>query len=168
MDYLPPLRRYVLEMRYKPMPRYTKGVVVKPTSSRASSVGKLFIQPRVTIADGSTALLDDLLGPRFAVLMWGQDPRLHMNEATRQLWCRLDAQFVTVCPRSQLSGFDHSDGESLIVGDHSEALKHWFDTHNVSIAIVRPDRFVAAATTPAELSDDTNHLYRSMYGISEA
>ena len=67
------MKSYFSEMRFKPMPRYTKGVVVDPTSARLgtararltsklipvltannhnSAVGVQFIQPRVNTKDG--------------------------------------------------------------------------------------------------------------------
>ena len=44
---LPALKRYVLEMRFKPMPRYEQGAVVHPEPRGDSPAGTLFVQPAV-------------------------------------------------------------------------------------------------------------------------
>ena len=73
---VPSLKRYVLEMRFKPMPRYEHGAVVHSDPRRAESpVGTLFIQPRVDTRTQQNVLLDDVLGPWFAVLCWNNNPR---------------------------------------------------------------------------------------------
>ena len=62
----PPLKRYVLEMRFKPMPRYEQGAVVHAVDAAAapgSPVGTLFIQPRVDTREQQNVLLDDVSGP---------------------------------------------------------------------------------------------------------
>src|SRR5690606_27072703 len=44
LNYVPPAKRYLLEMRFKPMPQYRTGALVqaKGISGKASPVGKLF------------------------------------------------------------------------------------------------------------------------------
>jgi len=167
LDYVPPLRRYVLEMRYKPMPRYSGGVVTQVGREQATPVGRLFIQPRVATAEGANVLLDDVLGPRFAVIMWGQDPRAHMDEATVRLWSTLEAQFVTARPSTHVGpAHERVGSDTVVVWDANGALKAWFESNDVSIVVVRPDRFVAAATTPSGIARDTAHLFRAMHALS--
>jgi 3-(3-hydroxy-phenyl)propionate hydroxylase len=164
MEFVPSVRRYVLEMRYKPMPRYHQGVVTPVPKGVASPVGRLFIQPRVLTVDGTSVLLDDVLGPRFAVIMWGQDPRAHLDDASARLWSTVDAQFVAARPATQVGANQAPTAPgTIVVSDATGALKTWFETNNVSIVVVRPDRFVAAATTPAGISRDTGHLFRALY-----
>ena len=73
---VPSLKRYVLEMRFKPMPRYEQGAVVQSEPRRTDSpVGTLFVQPRVDTREHQNVLLDDVLGGGFAVLCWNNNPR---------------------------------------------------------------------------------------------
>src|SRR6201995_923337 len=68
---VPSLKRYVLEMRFKPMPRYEQGAVVHPEPRRTDSpVGTLFVQPRVDTREHQDVLLDDVLGGWLSVLCW--------------------------------------------------------------------------------------------------
>jgi 3-(3-hydroxy-phenyl)propionate hydroxylase len=175
-DYVPPFKRYIVEMRYKPMPTYTKGVIVGAGEPAApAALGKLFIQPRVRQRDGSTPLLDDVLGPWFAVVAWGHDPRPHLpSESLRDLET-LNARVVVVRPATQLNweaNGDHasaSDNSGVtIVGDETGALKTWFDDQGSSIVVLRPDRFVAAMARPLDLAEQLARLRALIGGRAQA
>ena len=59
---VPALKRYVLEMRFKPMPRYDQGAVYHPKPPTADApAGTLFIQPRVDTREQTNVLLDDVI-----------------------------------------------------------------------------------------------------------
>lgn len=96
-------REYFADMKFKPMPRYQRGVVadhlsLTPGTARAklsvkdallipfknaqrkeSAVGRMFIQPQVAAPE--PRLLDTVLGERFAVLTWGMDPQRFLRDA---------------------------------------------------------------------------------------
>src|SRR6185312_14103474 len=73
---VPSLKRYVLEMRFKPMPRYEHGAVIHDEPrDPGSPVGTLFVQPSVDTRTQRDVLLDDVLGEWFAVLCWNNHPR---------------------------------------------------------------------------------------------
>ena len=143
---VPTLKRYILEMRFKPMPRYTQGAIahVEPTSP-TSPTGTLFIQPRVDTRDAQNLLLDEVMGSGFAVLSWNNNPRTLLGEAAFTRWKSLGANFVAVRPMTQLHWTGHDDHEVVIVGDRTGALKAWFDVHAESVLVLRPDRCIAGA-----------------------
>ena len=97
---VPSLKRYVLEMRFKPMPRYEQGAVVHASTPPApgSAVGTLFIQPRVDTREQQNVLLDDVIGPWFAVLCWNNDPRRLLGEQAFARWKALGASFIAARP----------------------------------------------------------------------
>ncbi|MGF2945102.1 bifunctional 3-(3-hydroxy-phenyl)propionate/3-hydroxycinnamic acid hydroxylase [Mycobacterium sp. Lab-001] len=143
---VPTLKRYVLEMRFKPMPRYDQGAVVHSGPARADSpVGTLFIQPRVDTRTRHDVLLDDVLGTWFAVLCWNNNPRKILGETAFGHWKALGACFFALRPVTQLHWEGHDDPDVVVVGDRSGGLKSWFDTHEESVLFLRPDRCVAAA-----------------------
>lgn len=143
---VPSLKRYVLEMRFKPMPRYEHGAVVHAEPGRSDSpVGTLFIQPRVDTRDRQDVLLDDVLGTWFAVLCWNNNPRTLLGEAAFASWKALGARFFALRPVTQLHWTGHDDPDVVIVGDRRGDLKAWFDTHSDSVLFLRPDRCVAGA-----------------------
>ncbi|WP_036570065.1 bifunctional 3-(3-hydroxy-phenyl)propionate/3-hydroxycinnamic acid hydroxylase [Nocardia sp. BMG51109] len=144
---IPPVRRYVLGMRFKPMPRYERGAVVHRWSrSPNSSVGTLFVQPRVDTRDRANVLLDDLLGPRFAVLCWNNRPREVLGAEQFEKWKALGARFFELRPATQLHWTGHDDPDVTVLGDGTGALKRWFDGQHDSVLFLRPDRCVAGAT----------------------
>jgi len=143
---VPTLKRYILEMRFKPMPRYQQGAVfhAEPPSD-TSPTGTLFIQPRVDTREQQNVLLDDVLGPGFAVLCWSNNPRAFLGGEAFDRWKALGAKFVAARPMTQLHWTGHDDPDVVIVGDRTGALKSWFDTHTDSVLFLRPDRCVAGS-----------------------
>ncbi len=143
---VPSLKQYVLEMRFKPMPRYEQGAVVHPEPRRPDSpVGTLFIQPRVDTREQRNVLLDDVLGDWFAVVCWNNNPRELLGEEAFARWKALGARFIALRPLTQLHWAGHDDPGVVVVGDATGELKAWFDTHAESVLFLRPDRCVAGA-----------------------
>ena len=143
---VPSLKRYVLEMRFKPMPRYEQGAVVHSNPRPAESpVGTLFVQPRVDTRTQQDVLLDDVLGDWFAVLCWNNSPRKILGDEAFAKWKALGARFVALRPLTQLHWTGHDDPDVVVVGDRGGALKSWFDTHQESVLFLRPDRCIAGA-----------------------
>jgi 3-(3-hydroxy-phenyl)propionate hydroxylase len=195
MNVFPSVKRYFVEMRFKPMPRYEAGVVLLPAPKEtggwlarllersgnsapgrllglmsqkresligrlaygrdplaASPVGRMFIQPRVRLADGRVVLLDDAIGNGFAVLAWGADPTFGLTPEARARWARLGARFVIAKPDVQLEHADDVPEGVLAIGDVTGRLKEWFSRVPESVVLLRPDRFVAGVCTPQQVS----------------
>jgi len=196
MNVFPSVKRYFVEMRFKPMPRYEAGVVLLPPPQStggwlarllersgnsapgrllglmsqkrdsligslaygrdplaASPVGRMFIQPRVRLADGRVVRLDDAIGNGFAVLAWGADPTFGLTPQARALWERLGVRFVVAKPDVQLDYADDVPEGVLALGDVQGRLKEWFGRLPQSVVLLRPDRFVAGVCTPQQVSD---------------
>lgn len=148
---VPSLKRYVLQMRFKPMPRYESGAVLHTAPD--SPVGTLFVQPRVDTRDRQNVLLDDVLGTGFAVLCWNNSPGKLLGAKAFADWQHVGARFVAARPSTQLHWTGHDDPDVLIVGDRDGDLKAWFDQHRESVLFLRPDRCIAAACI-AQLAPD--------------
>ncbi|AEA60172.1 2-polyprenyl-6-methoxyphenol hydroxylase [Burkholderia gladioli BSR3] len=151
--FAPGLRNYVLQMRFKPMPSYTKGVVL-PGTSRA--LGRMLPQPDVETVDGQRRKLDDVLGPWFSIIGWRADPQAAMSEATRSYWRLLGVRFVQVNRSRSGTGRDARLGsrhDTVCVEDIDNALADWFEANPDGFALIRPDRYVAAQTNAAGLDD---------------
>ncbi|UGT68243.1 bifunctional 3-(3-hydroxy-phenyl)propionate/3-hydroxycinnamic acid hydroxylase [Nocardia gipuzkoensis] len=169
---IPPVRRYVLGMRFKPMPRYERGAVVHDWSrSPASSVGTLFVQPRVDTTDRADVRLDEVLGPWFAVLCWNNRPREVLGSTAFERWKALGARFFEARPSTQLHWTGHDDPDVVVVGDRTGALKRWFDGQRDSVLFLRPDRCVAGASIAQlapELSADLLDTLDLLQGGNDA
>src|SRR5690606_9739152 len=123
------------------------------------SVGTLFIQPRVSDQTGAVRLLDDVLGLRWAVLAWNNDPkRLLSKEAVADLE-RLGTVFVQAVPEVQRPWAAERASEGVLtIGDAQGRLKKWFDDKPVSVLFVRPDRVVAAESLAVQAVDTAERL----------
>jgi 3-(3-hydroxy-phenyl)propionate hydroxylase len=166
---VPTLKRYVLEMRFKPMPRYEQGAIahVDGQPRRATSpTGTLFIQPRVDTRDGQNQLLDDVIGPGFTVLAWNNDPRRLLGDLAFTRWKALGARFVAVRPLTQLHWTGHDDPDVVIVGDRTGALKSWFDAHAESVLFLRPDRCIAGSCI-AQLAPELSTSLFEVLGLTK-
>ena len=162
-ELVPPLKRYIVEMRYKPMPRFTDGIVVKQDQpGRDSAVGRLFIQPKVVRRSGGSVLLDDVLGPWFSLVAWGDDVRPYLDSSAQAVLQALGCRFVTVRPLTQLHWGEPDKDDHVVVGDGTGDLKAWFDDQEESVVVVRPDRFVALTGRPVDLSGRIEQLGRLM------
>ncbi|MWA07363.1 bifunctional 3-(3-hydroxy-phenyl)propionate/3-hydroxycinnamic acid hydroxylase [Actinomadura sp. LD22] len=153
---VPGIKRHLVEMRFKPMPRYERGAVsYAHTGTDDAVVGRQFIQPRVDTRARRGILLDDVLGPWFSLLFWNNDP-LAVLDKEAERWLALGARLITLRSASQLAwtGDDHPDVE--IVADGTGELKRWFDANRPTVLFLRPDRFVAAACV-AQHAQDVSH-----------
>lgn len=157
---VPTLKRYVLEMRFKPMPRYQQGAVFHAEGSPENSpTGTLFIQPRVDTRADANVLLDDVLGTGFAVLCWSNNLRAVLGEAAFGRWKALGAAFIEARPMTQLHWPGHDDADVTVVGDRTGALKSWFDVYTDSVLFVRPDRCIAGACIAQRAPDVSASLF---------
>jgi 3-(3-hydroxy-phenyl)propionate hydroxylase len=147
---VPAAKRYLVEMRFKPMPVFTSGALSRTESvCEPSPVGRLFPQPRVDTRDRTDVLLDDVLGPWFALLVWNNDPRALLDDDALARLQRLGVRLVALRPVHELrwTGQDHDD--VVPVGDRTGRVKEWFDRRGDTCILIRPDRVVAGAS-PAQ------------------
>ncbi|MGV0912320.1 bifunctional 3-(3-hydroxy-phenyl)propionate/3-hydroxycinnamic acid hydroxylase [Martelella sp. FOR1707] len=171
LNLFPAVKRYFVEMRFKPMPRFTEGALVPSRiKSKESPVGRLFIQPRVRTTTGEVRRMDDLIGPNFAILSWGNNPLQYMDADQIAMWQALGAVFICVKPDVQLGvrpdealGFGTDAMNGVIeIGDQQGRLKEWFGNWPESVVFLRPDRVVAATATPLTVTEVSRSLARAM------
>ncbi|MFP2930713.1 bifunctional 3-(3-hydroxy-phenyl)propionate/3-hydroxycinnamic acid hydroxylase [Pyxidicoccus sp. 3LG] len=142
---VPSVRRFVEGFRFKPPPTLEEGWLLGGRrSGRDAPEGSYFPQPRVRLHSGEERLLDDTLGPGFAVL--SRRNGLATEEA-RALAEALGGRAITVG-----SAGVRSTGPGD-VEDHTGRLAEWFTRHAVDVAVVRPDRFVFGAVPLARLPE---------------
>lgn len=153
LNLVPPIKRYVTELRFKPMPKFDDGVVVHdPALGKRSPIGRIFTQPMVERPDGTRMRLDDVIGNRFAVITWAADAAHWADDSAKTILKRLDAVFITVRPMEQLATTKDLDPETMLLGDANGILKIWFGRQDCATVVIRPDRVVAGACFPANLS----------------
>lgn len=154
----PGLRNYVLQMRFKPMPSYTNGLVL---SGPSTAIGKMIVQPDVETPDGLRRKLDDVMGPWFSIVGWRCDPQAVLSEGDRAYWVSMGAKFVQVSrSRSGTSrqGRVSSEYGTECVEDVDNTLADWFEKHPGQLVLVRPDRYVAAQTDEVGVAEMTRRF----------
>lgn len=144
---LPGLKSYIVEMRFKPMPRYDRGAIMHNVGSdrSRSPVGRLLPQPRVDTRRERDILLDDALGTWFVVAAWNTNPARVLDAEAFAAWKAIGARFVAFRPLTELHWKDDDHPDVHVVGDRNGDLKAFFDEHRESILFIRPDRVVAGA-----------------------
>ena len=163
LNYIKPIKQYLLEMRFKPMPQYNDGALL-PQAKKNSPVGKMFIQPEVKLESGQTVLLDDVIGNDFAIVAWGVDPKWGLSEATMKKWQELGVKFIQVIPAVQFGNEKRQQFDNVItIGDMGTDIRTWFGKTDESVAILRPDRFVAALAIPQTLERTSQALFSKMH-----
>ncbi|MBJ3816309.1 bifunctional 3-(3-hydroxy-phenyl)propionate/3-hydroxycinnamic acid hydroxylase [Shimwellia pseudoproteus] len=163
LSYLPPVKRYLLEMRFKPMPQYRQGALVADPAGKPGPVGKMFIQPKVTLESGEILRLDDVIGPRFAIIAWGNNPLWGLTAAQISHWRGLGCAFIEVVPEVQIHTSQDNHPGVMRLGDSDNRIKTWFADKSASIVVLRPDRFVALSAIPQTLGPQLTRLAGALH-----
>jgi 3-(3-hydroxy-phenyl)propionate hydroxylase/flavoprotein hydroxylase len=109
--------------------------------------GSLGVQAQVRGVDGSEALLDDHVGPGFALLWNG--PPAPLSEKARSALARLGARQVSILAAGSAVG-NLPGGADVVVEDFEGSYERWFHTNEAAAVLVRPDFAVYGATTEAK------------------
>jgi 3-(3-hydroxy-phenyl)propionate hydroxylase len=159
----PAVKTWILQMRFKPMPRYTDGLVVSGDRGRNSPVGRMFVQPLVETAHGQAVRLDDTLGSWFAVLGFGVDPAEHLADAERDYLTRLGATLIkAIDSRADRCQRTDTHQGTQVIEDLEGHLREWFTRYGTRFAVIRPDRYVAALADEASLGTVVSRLRTSL------
>jgi 3-(3-hydroxy-phenyl)propionate hydroxylase len=147
-----PARDYVMQMKYKPPPRFVEGFLAGAAGPGVR--GRMFVQPRVERRDGTVVLLDALLGKGFAVVEWNDGALPNAAAAENR---PLDPRVVQVIPR------DHrfvasAEGGIEQVRDMTGAVAAVFERAGIRGVVVRPDRYVAACLDRASDAAECDRL----------
>lgn len=160
------LRSHLLEFKFKPKATITKGLVFHERAELREDdlVGQLFIQPDVETADGQRTRLDTVLGHSYAVLGYRVNPLEGLSAQTRAYWANWDTRFIQINrSRSGPARNQPLQTEGVIsVEDVSNRLGNWFSGVRDCIVVVRPDRFIAAITTPERLDSVLRKLQEQL------
>ena len=155
-SYIPPVRDYFLQMKFKPKPHYANGLLGSDTASGLR--GQMLPQPIVMNAQGARILMDQVMGHQFALLSWGGDAAVFASKKTAfdTLFGQRGGslQRVHVFP----NGTNGISGSELL---HTKLPEHVMAVWDVSgifaqifakqpdqFILVRPDRYIAGCFLP--------------------
>lgn len=142
---LPPVNDYITQMRYKPKPRFSTGFFVPDgASTKRTRVGRMIPQPRVETEDRKSHLLDEILGPGFALIAVHSDPSLAFDGLPHLPFEeRLGLRRVCITPRFW-NPWPSTGGPVAVRDMQGDFLRHCPDAEGLWL-LVRPDRYVLAA-----------------------
>jgi 3-(3-hydroxy-phenyl)propionate hydroxylase len=161
---LPPLRDYFLQMRFKPKPRFTKGLVLTEGEAGKLSCGHMFPQPMLTDAQGRASLLDDSIGAGFALIQYGDHTRQRIDELQHGFWFHLEAKRILILPE-HVKTMPSMPG-CTVLHDRQGLLKEILGDSN-KFLLLRPDRYIAAIFDKAGETKAAESL-QSLFGIASA
>jgi 3-(3-hydroxy-phenyl)propionate hydroxylase len=147
----PAVRRWTVEMRFKPIPHYRTGFVAPESpGTGVPGVGRMLAQPMVETSDGAYTRLDDVIGPWFAILGFECDPLAGLTDTELAAVSRFHPRVIKIV-ESRAGARYHQQrcvaDETVVVEDVNNELRPWFQARRCSVVLVRPDRYVAAMAT---------------------
>ncbi|WP_407316432.1 bifunctional 3-(3-hydroxy-phenyl)propionate/3-hydroxycinnamic acid hydroxylase [Pseudomonas sp. nanlin1] len=161
---LPPLRDYFLQMRFKPKPRFTKGLVLTDGKAGGLSCGQMFPQPLLTDSQGQDVLLDHIIGAGFALVQYGDPTRQRVDELQHPLWSHLEAKRILIL--AEHVGSMPSIPGCTVLHDRQGALKPILGESN-GFLLLRPDRYIAAIfDKPGEMQ--AGDALQALLGVATA
>jgi len=158
LSIVPPVKRYIAQMKYIPKPFLRAGVVLgKPSRDERAVLGRVLPQPDVREGDGKPQLLDKLVGPNFAILAIEPKTTVPIAGIDHPLWRAVGTRFLSLhwSPSRPIVGFRPLQ----VVSPH---LDHVLERHRGQLLIVRPDRLVAAIADASGLENAAGALARLM------
>lgn len=151
LSVFPPARDYLMQMKFKPRPRFEAGFVLGDgLGERVSLSGRLFVQPRVELPGGRQMLLDDALGRGFRLLVFGPPAGDPVPELS--LPASLGVERFFIVPRDY--NFPHplpAGGERNLLRDAEGGIEAVLRPYGPCAVLLRPDRYVAAVMPLANL-----------------
>jgi 3-(3-hydroxy-phenyl)propionate hydroxylase len=121
LNAVPATREALTEARIKPQPRYKKGFMHFDNSRESKALtGMMLPQPEVKTPPQKSTLLDNILGPGFALVRLHHNPEVAFTSLNADIWQRLGVRFVSI--ENELDGFPLNQRDLFI--------------------LVRPDRYI--------------------------
>lgn len=162
---LPGAKDYVLQLKFKPMSRYLKGVVVQSPAllkRKDNPVGRMFMQPSL-LADNKLVKMDDLIGSHFCVIGINVDPREVLTAQYQAALPKIGFKTLLVRPSKSIGTFKSDSSPTLEAEDIQGKFRDWLMVNpHWSFIIVRPDRYVAAVCSRDELNATIDQLMAQM------
>ncbi len=164
--FLPRVQAYFAQMKYKPKPFYHSGFL--DSSEEPDLVGHMLPQPMVETRDRRVVPLDSLLGDQCRLVAFGPEAQLRLQEAAG-----FDFGFQPQRPLAILPNIfnaDRSASEEIEVvrdvhGTMNETMKSASVSGLTIVMLLRPDRYIAAATVgPLAALASRTSLLMQRYG----
>lgn len=166
MDALKPFpaaQDYLLKMKFKPRPRYARGLFsgLNASAFEGAIVGEMIPQPNV-ILNGETVKLDSLLGRGFALIA--------QDEKGAKALAGIKTDTLIGHPLSRVYIPYGSVSNAMPAATAADDRVRMLRTHRDEILLIRPDRYTAASFAPEALAEGLDRyadLFRQTATVSE-
>ncbi|MDQ2885928.1 MAG: bifunctional 3-(3-hydroxy-phenyl)propionate/3-hydroxycinnamic acid hydroxylase [Chloroflexota bacterium] len=155
-----PVRGALKEMRVKPQPRYSHGLLLPGKGTASKLAGTLLPQPHVLTRTGERVLLDDVLGDGFALLRLCEDPAVTFQRIEHEIWSRLGVQFVCVQPTGTLECREANN--CICIVDSEQQIGAFLGDERDLYVLVRPDRYIMGVFRVGETDAFARALQKTM------
>lgn len=137
--FVPRAQAWLAQMRFKPKPQFKTGFFVAHDDLARKLAGTMFPQPRVEAGRDEVAL-DQVLGPAFACLCYGENPAaLAASLEAVPSW--LGAKVIGCLPRTIAFA---DEPLPAMVRDSTGEIGMALGGAKEAVVVLRPDRYVAA------------------------
>ncbi|TGK36718.1 FAD-dependent oxidoreductase [Leptospira andrefontaineae] len=155
-----PLKSYLTDMRIKPLNNFNKGLFLKKERFRNTILypGTTFPQASIKLENGTWDWSDSLLGSSLAIVGYGNDPMLVLNEESKTIWKRLGGVMIYLSDQRIKSVVEDC---TCFGEDVTFFFQNIFGKKN-RFVIVRPDRIIGAAFE-AEQADEVIKKFSNLY-----
>lgn len=155
---LPSMRDYILQMKFKPLPHYERGIVDHSNAGGKSMVGRMMVQPRVADAEDRAMLLDDAIGKGFAIIGINEDPAAQLTAEDKDYFRQIGTIVQINRSRRGKVGWS-ADPDTLVLDDLDGVFRDLLLKYpKQRFYILRPDRYVFAVCDRHELSASVKRL----------
>jgi 3-(3-hydroxy-phenyl)propionate hydroxylase len=155
---IPRTRKFMRNYEFKPKAFLSQGLLAGGRRRKGNAAeGSYFPQPKVTLADGKTARLDDVCGRGFTVLTLAEAPET-VRQPAEALAREVGGLWLRVLPAARAAEARAGD-----VVDVSGKLTAWFVQYQADTAIIRPDRYVYGASRGAAIEQLREELRRFIH-----
>ncbi|GHO66604.1 3-(3-hydroxy-phenyl)propionate/3-hydroxycinnamic acid hydroxylase [Ktedonobacter sp. SOSP1-52] len=159
---IPAFTESLREMRVKPQPRYSHGLILSTRLPGFSHIpGSYLPQPQMLTLAHQPLALDDLLGPGFSLIRLAPEEGLVEDPLQHPAWSRLKPRYITLIPRLR-----HVPSERLIpphltpAYDLDGSLHALFQGRHDLYLLVRPDRYILGVFRAGEATVFAQRLLR--------
>jgi 3-(3-hydroxy-phenyl)propionate hydroxylase len=153
-----PVRRYLTELRFKPVARLTRGVVLVDGSDL---VGRALPQPYVLDEAGRRIRLDETLGDGFALVVVDGPASWQPSDP---LWTRLRARTIVLRLDDRLA---RPRPGAVQIADADGVLSEQLAAQRGRVICLRPDRFVAGTFAPDDEARFARALQRALHAATD-
>jgi len=155
---IPRTRRFMRNYEFKPKAFLHHGLLAGGRRRKGNvAEGSYFPQPKVALAGGKTARLDDVSGRGFTVLTLADAPET-VRQSAEALAREVGGLWLRVLPTERAAEARAGD-----VVDVSGKLTAWFVQYQADAAVIRPDRYVYGASRGAAIEQLREELRRFIH-----